>query len=71
MQPSLPPHIGELSWRTARHCNGGSCVQVAASGDTVIIGDSKAPHGPVLTYSQSEWAIFVEGVRLGDFDNLR
>jgi hypothetical protein len=58
-----------LSWRTARSCNGGSCITVAVDGNSVFIGDTKSP-GTVLIYSQSEWLAFAEGIRLGDFDNL-
>ena len=68
MQSSM--YFDGLSWRTAKACNGGSCVTVAVDGNSVVIGDSKSPGGPVLTYSQSEWLTFAEGIRLGDFDNL-
>jgi Domain of unknown function (DUF397) len=71
MPPSVPLGPGDLSWYTARGCNAGSCVQVAASGDTIFIGDSKSPGGPVLSYSQDEWATFVAGIRQGDFDHLQ
>ena len=39
-------------------------------GSAVLIGDSKHPDGPVLTYSRAEWKTFVEGIRGGDFDDL-
>ncbi len=61
---------GELSWRVARLCNGGACVRVAVDGETVLIGDTKDPDGPVLAYSRTEWSAFVEGIRQGDFDDL-
>jgi hypothetical protein len=70
MQPFIPARLGDLPWRIARRCNAGSCVRVAASGDTIFIGDSKSPDGPVLAYTHSEWLTFVEGVKQGDFDNL-
>ena len=70
MQSSFPPSLGDLSWRVAQQCNAGSCVQVAATGDMIVIGDSKSPEGPILAYSHSEWIAFVEGVRQGDFDDL-
>jgi hypothetical protein len=35
-----------------------------------MLGDSKHPDGPVLSYSREEFRAFVEGVRLGDFDDL-
>lgn len=70
MQSSFPPSLGNLSWRVALQCNGGSCIQVAATGNKIVIGDSKSPGGPFLTYSQNEWIAFVEGVRRGDFNDL-
>lgn len=59
-----------LAWRTARLCHNGQCVRVAVNGDTVILGDSKHPDGPVLSYSREEFRLFAEGLRLGDFDDL-
>jgi hypothetical protein len=43
---------------------------VASQNDHILIGDSKNPGGPVLSYSRGEWDAFVEGVRLGDFDEV-
>ena len=60
----------EPNWRVARACNGGACIQVASQGQGVVIGDSKVPDGPVLTYSSLEWNQFVAGVKNGDFDDL-
>jgi len=65
-----PPTLGEIGWRVARMCNGGSCVRVAPNGDAILIGDSKNPDGPVLSYSRDEFRTFVEGIRQGDFDDL-
>jgi hypothetical protein len=71
IMPSLrPPTLGNLSWRVARKCNGGNCIRVAPSADMIVIGDSKNPDGPLLSYSRAEWAAFVEGIRQGDFDDL-
>jgi predicted secreted Zn-dependent protease len=66
----MPQRLGELSWRVARRCNGGSCVRVAAKGDEIIIGSTKHADGPVISYSRDEWTTFLEGVRQGDFDDL-
>jgi len=70
MTSLIPTTLGELSWRVARQCNGGACIRVASTGDVVVVGDSKNPHGPVLAYSREEWSAFVEGVRQGDFDDI-
>ena len=59
-----------ITWRTALNCNGGACVQVAASGQAVLIGSSREPGGPVLTYTPDKWREFVIGVKKGDFDDL-
>lgn len=59
-----------LSWHIAGAGNGEACIRVASQGGNVLIGDSKHPDGPVLTYSSVEWKMFVEGIRKGDFDDL-
>jgi hypothetical protein len=70
MLPSDVSSLGELPWRVARHCEAGSCVQIAHKDGMVLIGDSKDPDGPVLAYSQAEWRTFAEGIKLGDFDDF-
>jgi hypothetical protein len=67
---SQPPRLGDLNWQIALACNGGECIQVAPRGNQILIGDSKNPHGPVLTYSRTEWHAFVDGIRQGDFDGI-
>jgi Domain of unknown function (DUF397) len=69
-QSCIPLNLGDLPWRIAQMCNGGTCVRVASNGDTVFIGDSKSPSGPVLRYTRDEWTTFVAGVKHGDFDDL-
>lgn len=61
---------GSLNWRTALSCNGGGCVMVAADGNRVLIGDTKNPGGPVLSYTAEEWLDFLGGAKNGDFDGL-
>jgi hypothetical protein len=70
MVPNAVSLPGELSWRVARRCDGGTCVQIGKKGDLVLIGDSKDPDGPVLAYSRAEWRTFAEGIKQGDFDDL-
>ncbi len=61
---------GESSWRTAAKCDGGACVQVAAAGEMILLGDSKSPHGPTLSYTRDEWEAFVSGIKNGEFDTI-
>lgn len=67
---NTPPTLGSLAWRVARHCDGGSCIRVAPHKGMIVIGDTKNPDGPVLSYSHDEWLAFVKGIRQGDFDDI-
>lgn len=69
----VPPiQLGDEApaWRVARACQGGSCVQVARTGEVILIGDTKKPDADALTYTVSEWQDFVEGIKSGDFDDF-
>ncbi|WP_106436586.1 DUF397 domain-containing protein [Streptomyces milbemycinicus] len=47
----------------------GDCVEVrnqAVSG--MDLRDSKVSNGPVLTFTASEWTMFIRGVRAGEFE---
>ncbi|GHJ34553.1 DUF397 domain-containing protein [Streptomyces sp. TS71-3] len=63
--------IGDLTrtaWRKSSYSNqeGGDCVEVAdAFPGTVPVRDSKAPHGPVLTFRTRSWAVFIGGLKAG------
>ncbi len=46
----------------------GNCVEVARSGDWMLMRDSKDPNGPVHAYNRQEWAAFLAGVKAGEFD---
>lgn len=65
-----PVGLSGPTWRTARACDAGTCVQVAASGPMILIADSKIPSGPALSYTVEEFREFVIGVKNGDFDDL-
>jgi hypothetical protein len=61
----------KIQWRTALSCVlNGACIQVAPAGEYILIGDSKNVSGPVVSYTRAEWNAFVDGIRLGDFDDL-
>ena len=59
-----------LTWHTALSCDGGTCVEVAADQDTILIRNSRQPDGPLVEYTPEEWHEFVSGIKKGDFDNL-
>jgi hypothetical protein len=43
---------------------------VARQGDSVVLGNTSQPDGPVQTYTTTEWKEFLAGAKLGDFDDL-
>lgn len=66
----IPLILSGRAWRITRDCDSGSCIRVAPHKVIIVIGDSKYPDGPVLSYSHDEWFAFVKGIRQGDFDHL-
>jgi len=48
----------------------GDCVEMRRNGESVEVRDSKDPHGPILRYTSSELAAFLDGARKGEFDHL-
>jgi hypothetical protein len=59
-----------LDWRVSRTCEGGACVAVARDGESVLIGNSSDPDGPVSAFTADEWCEFLAGVKLGHFDGI-
>lgn len=61
------------AWRKSRRSgNGGDCVEVATnlcdSRGVVLVRDSKNVSGPVLSFTHSEWAAFLGGIKDSKFD---
>jgi hypothetical protein len=54
-------------WRKSSASGSNNCVEVAVVGGAILVRDSKAAAGPVLTFSRSEWEAFLVGVRNGEF----
>ena len=62
--------IENLDWRISRTCDSGACVEVARSGEYIVIGDTNKLDGAVGAFTLDEWRQFLTGVRLGDFDEI-
>ena len=67
--------LSRARWRTSSYTNGGgACVEVATNladhHGVVFVRDSKNVIGPALTFTATEWAAFVSGVKAGEFDHL-
>jgi predicted secreted Zn-dependent protease len=55
-------------WRKSTASESGTCVEVAFAAHGVLVRRSHEPAGPLLTFTEPEWAAFVTGVRNGEFD---
>jgi Domain of unknown function (DUF397) len=59
-------------WRKSSISNSqGACVELAELGtDEFAVRNSRNPNGPALIYTRAEIAALIEGVKLGEFDDL-
>ena len=71
MSPFEAGSTTQSSWRTARLCTGGECVEVAQHGDMILLRDSVQPQGAVLSSAAEKWRSFVGDIKAGSFDGLR
>jgi hypothetical protein len=64
------PYENRAQWRKSSYSNsqGGDCVEVAMTGASVLVRDSKAPESGRLALSPGAWDAFLTGVRNGEFD---
>jgi len=59
---------GALRWRRSSSSASSNCAEVSITDKSVFMRNSKQPTSYVLEFSHSEWAAFLSGVRLGEFD---
>ena len=53
-------------WKSSRSGNQGQCVEVAVTGSTWCVRDSKNPAGPHLAVSNMAWQSFVAALKEGE-----
>ncbi|GGR50263.1 DUF397 domain-containing protein [Streptomyces netropsis] len=59
---AIRPGLSPATWRKSSHSNepGGDCVEIADNiPGTVLVRDSKHPHGPALALPATAWTAFV------------
>jgi hypothetical protein len=64
--------LSGATWRKSSISNSqGACVELAKVGtDEFAVRNSRNPNGPALIYTRAEIAALIEGVKLGEFDDL-
>jgi hypothetical protein len=60
--------LSSAEFRKSRFSGPNGCVEVAIQGDGVAVRDSKNRDGAVLEFSPGDWAVFLRGVKAGEFD---
>lgn len=65
MKPTTQPASAPLEWvKSSYSGNNGNCVEVAVlPGGGRALRDSKNPSGPVLTFTDAEFGVFIAGDR--------
>ena len=69
----IPAEVSrKLIWRKSTLSQGASnCVELAPMpGGEVAMRNSRDPEGAVLVFTRAEMAVFVEGAKLREFDDL-
>ena len=56
--------------KAARSGASGDCVELRRRAGAIEVRDSKDPDGPVLRFTPSEFAAFLDGARKAEFDHL-
>lgn len=64
--------LGCARWRKSSASNSqGNCVELALlSGGEFAVRNSRHPDGPALIYTRAEIAALIQGVKMGEFDDL-
>ena len=59
--------VDSPKWVKSSRCASATCVEVAKVGDEYLVRDSKQPQMAPLSFTESEWVAFVQGVEAGEF----
>lgn len=61
--------LERLTWHKGRPCEPDMCVEVAVTGDEVLVRSSLSPASRI-TLTRDEWRDFLAGAKDGLFDHL-
>lgn len=57
-------------FKAASSYGSGACVELASTGEGILVRDSKDPQGPWLRYTGAEFTAFLSAAKQGEFDHL-
>ena len=61
--------VDALTWHQVRPCEVGGCVEVAVTGEDVLVRTTVSPD-ELITLTREEWTAFLASAKEGDFDHL-
>ena len=67
MENNVDMRHGRYEWQRAKRCASSACVEIARTGHSSLVRDSKDAGGPILEFSGPTWAAFVDALRAGEF----
>ena len=64
-------HPAPTDWiKASRSANSGDCVELRRHQGAIEVRDSKDPDGPVLRFTSSDVATWLDGAKRAEFDHL-
>jgi hypothetical protein len=62
--------VPQPAWRKSSFCQAGECVEVAQLNEEIILRSTRSPSA-VVRLTADEWHAFAQGMRAGEFDEIR
>lgn len=67
----MSDRLADTAWiKAALSGDQGECVEMRRHAGVVEVRDSKDPAGPVLRFTTSEFAAWLDGAKKAEFDHL-
>lgn len=61
----------ETAWvKASRSGASNQCVELRRNGEAIEVRDTKDRSGPVLRFTEAEFAAWLDGAKRGEFDHL-
>jgi hypothetical protein len=57
-------------WRKSKKCANLACIEISSQPDAFLVRDSKDSTGPVLTFTQPAWGLFIQSLKANPGENV-